>query len=381
MNPSPLSEFSAGPPEAGILGQIDASRLMAWEANAETGAFTYVSSQAVELFGYELDAWYAPDFWIHLIHPEDRAATVAACHSGKEQHEHYALEYRALAADGRVVWVQDIINVDRSSPDETILRGYLIDITSRKNIEATLERLHRREGELARAERINTMAQMAAELAHELNQPLYAIGNFAETCLAYLQRESPGQQSELRGWIENISQQARRAGDIFRRIHSFVRQGELDVSSFALNDCVRETLRLAEFAIHNRGVEIRCNLADGLPKVVADRLLIEQVLLNLVRNALEALDEVDSDPRIMTLRTFLDGEGSIGFEVRDTGAGFCERTATRLFEPFFTTKPDGTGLGLAFCRSTLEAHSGRVVATNLTPRGASFQFLLPAQPV
>jgi two-component system sensor histidine kinase DctS len=238
--------------------------------------------------------------------------------------------------------------------------------------------LRQREADFAHTERLTTMGQMASEMAHELNQPLYAIANFAEACLGRLrQLPSGGDPAELSKWIEQIAQQARRAGSVVRRIAQFVRKGELDQESLDLNQRVLDTSVLLEFATGKRGIHVDYDLTPDLPPIVADRLLIEQVLLNLVRNAAEAMQETEPHRRKLTIRTFRETD-SVGVAVSDSGRGIAPQHFDRLFEPYFTTKPDGTGMGLAICRSTIEAHGGRIWAENNPGGGATFQFVLPA---
>jgi two-component system sensor histidine kinase DctS len=192
----------------------------------------------------------------------------------------------------------------------------------------------------------------------------------------------PGEESpELRRWLDQIARQARRAGDVIRRVTQFVRKGELDREVLDLNRCIRELSVLLEFGGRDKGISVAYELAERLPAVIADRVLIEQVLLNLVRNAADAMEDTPQRQRRIVIRTFADEQGHAGVAVSDSGSGVTQECMDRLFEPYFTTKADGTGMGLAICRSTIDAHNGRIWAINNPEGGATFQFTLPpAQP-
>jgi signal transduction histidine kinase len=221
------------------------------------------------------------------------------------------------------------------------------------------------------------MGQMASELAHELSQPLYAINNFAEACVGLVDRPGELDPTELRRWLVQIGQQARRGGDVLRRITQFVRKGELHRQRLDLNQSIRDVLAMLAFELQRHTVEIRLQLATTPLLVQGDALLIEQVLANLIRNAEEAMEMCSPEQRLLTIRTFAE-PGGVGVAVSDTGPGLAPTDANHLFESYFTTKPHGTGLGLAICRSTVEAHHGRIWATANPGGGATFQFVLPA---
>jgi two-component system sensor histidine kinase DctS len=220
---------------------------------------------------------------------------------------------------------------------------------------------------------------MATEIAHELNQPLYAIANFAEACLTLVAQQSAPPDPNLVHWLELIKQQARRAASVLRRITQFVRKGEVHPVPLDLNELVREVLGMLDLEIRQQHVVTRVELAEPLPLVSADRLLVEQVLVNLVRNAVEALAAAGAEARDLRISTRQEAEGIV-VAVSDSGPGLTEAQLARVFEPYFTTKNQGTGLGLAICRSTIEAHQGKIWARNNVQGGAEFEFLLPLTP-
>jgi two-component system, LuxR family, sensor kinase FixL len=258
--------------------------------------------------------------------------------------------------------------------------GVDIDITEQRRAEQALcetyQKLRERDAELAHLDRLSTMGQMASELAHEMSQPLYAIGNFAEACLALIDRPGELDRGELTRWLTQIGQQARRGGEVLRRITHFVRKGELHQQRLDLNQAMRDVLAMLQFELKRHAVEVRMELANAPLLVEGDALLIEQVLVNLIRNAEEAMEATPPGARVMTVHTFESAEG-VGAAISDRGAGLPADQVAHLFDSYFTTKPHGTGLGLPICRSTIQAHQGRIWATSNPGGGATFQFVLP----
>lgn len=343
--------------------------------HAADGRWRYLSPASLAILGYRPDELVGLDPF-EFMHPDDRGLAMLALKTLVETGQAPPITYRARRADGRYVWLETSGKAVYDPGCNAVLEVVATSRDVSDRIEAAHE-LRQREAELAHAERLSTMGEMASELAHELNQPLYAINNFAEACLGKLKQEPGLQSPDLARWLEQIAQQARRAADVIRRITQFVRKGELDRELLDLNRCIREMSVLLEFGSRGKGIHVTYELADRLPLVIADRVLIEQVLLNLVRNAAEAMDDTPADSRRLAIRTFTDADGNAGVAVVDSGSGIPPDCLQRLFEPYFTTRPDGTGMGLAICRSTIDAHSGCIWASNNAHGGATFQFTLP----
>lgn len=305
------------------------------------------------------------------------------------------LSERERALAGEVVWGEQEIPVhDEQRIHQYVIApiwddgrrilgtvGINIDVTAQRQTEAALRasnlKLREREAQLAHLDRISTMGQMASELAHELSQPLYAISNFADACLALANQPGELNRADLVRWIEQIAAQARRGGNCIKRITRYVRKGELVRERMDLNDAIRQCLAMLELELARHGVRVVVDLANSPLMTLADPLLIEQVLVNLIRNAEDAMNQVSRQQRILTVRSFA-AHGEVGAAVSDTGPGFGQDQAGQLFEPYHTTKPHGTGLGLAICRTTIEAHGGRIWADDKPQGGAIFQFVLPA---
>jgi two-component system sensor kinase FixL len=262
--------------------------------------------------------------------------------------------------------------------------GFVRDITTERQALAALQaerdhakEAHRSTDRLLHVARLATVGEMAAGIAHELNQPLTAITNYARACERFLQLPEPD-LAESRDAVREIGAEALRAGEIIRRLRRMVRADEEARESTTLNDIIEElrVLSLADARTHDTG--IRFELASGLPPVLVNRVQITQVLVNLIRNALEALTEVPAGEREITVRTTLAGAGDVEVCVCDNGPGVDPGIADRMFDPFCTTKPNGTGLGLPMSRTIVHAHGGTVSHVPAQPHGACFLVRLPA---
>lgn len=230
--------------------------------------------------------------------------------------------------------------------------------------------------EIAHVSRLSTMGELATEIAHEINQPLTAIAAYSDACAGLL-RAGSWRQEDLATALENISAQARRAGEVIRRVRSYVRKEESRRAPADINEIVREVVHLARTEARWRNVAIQLDLAPALPPLLADRILIEQVILNLVRNAIEAMDAMAENGRTVTIQTAAGADATIEIVVRDTGPGLSPEIAGQIFAPFFTTKPQGMGMGLSISQSIVQAHGGCLRAGPNHPCGSVFRFSLP----
>jgi hypothetical protein len=227
-----------------------------------------------------------------------------------------------------------------------------------------------------RTARLIALGEFASAIAHELNQPLAAIATYNHSCMRMLQSGNPD-SGELQQAMHICRDQAKRAGKIIQRLRELLRPPGPEFTGQNLNELVGAVLRLAEPEAHDAGISFERRLADAAPVVRADRLLVEQVALNLVRNAVEAVQALPEDRRRITVATRLEADGSGTFSVADLGDGVPEEAKERLFDPFVTTKPGGLGLGLSICRSVVEAHGGAIRHHGNGGRGAEFAFTLP----
>jgi two-component system sensor kinase FixL len=245
----------------------------------------------------------------------------------------------------------------------------------RKLAERELE-LRRHLVEMAHTNRLTTIGQMVVELTHEINQPLYAIDNFAKACLSMLRDDTSDSRERALQWTGQIATQARRASEIIRRLRRFVQSDSPLRAPADVNDIVRDVIELLEIDPRLRGVRIATQWAADLPPPSVDRIQIEQVLVNLLVNAAEASHEVPPEFRKITVATRA-VNGDIEVAVRDEGCGMPHAARERKFEAYYTTKADGMGMGLAISRSLIEEHGGRLWAEQNRDRGLTFRFTLP----
>jgi two-component system sensor kinase FixL len=260
-------------------------------------------------------------------------------------------------------------------PGRRLFTGITRDISSRRALEVEARR---RLAELAHVSRLAAMGEMATVLAHEVNQPLTAIISHATACLRLIAR-GKAEDGLLTESLTQIARQGERAGEVIKRLRRFVSKAEMEFRPSDLNATVRDVLWLLGHELRGARVEMTLELQGDLPMPAMDAVQIEQVVFNLVRNALEALGTLpEGQPRRLRLATTAtdDGEG-VALTVEDDGPGFPGIEPAQLFEPYFTTKAGGLGQGLAICRSIIEAHAGRIDAEAAEPRGARFRFVLP----
>jgi signal transduction histidine kinase len=230
--------------------------------------------------------------------------------------------------------------------------------------------------ELAQVARMTTMGEMAASIAHEINQPLAAIVNNANASLRWLGQEPPNVE-RARSVLERVVSDGGRASEVIRSIRGMLEKGSQERVELDVNDLIREVMTFVRADLKHHGTTVRTELAEGLPRISAVRVQLQQVLLNLIANAVESLASIEDRARVLTLRSQkADGYGIV-ISVEDTGSGIEPKDLERIFEPFFSKKPEGMGMGLSICRSIVEAHGGRITASPASPCGSIFQVRLP----
>jgi C4-dicarboxylate-specific signal transduction histidine kinase len=230
--------------------------------------------------------------------------------------------------------------------------------------------------ELARVNRVATIGQLTASITHEVNQPLAAARNNLTAALNFVDR-TPPDLVEVREALACAVKDNDRASTVVGRLRALMQKAPTQIDSVNANEAVREVLELTHGEALKHGVSVRTQLADGLPLIQGDRVQLQQVVLNLILNAVQAMGAVADGTREVLITTSQTEPNEVCLGVRDTGPGLSAETLPRLFEPFYTTKPGGLGMGLAICRSIIEAHGGRLWATRYEPRGALFQFTIP----
>jgi len=229
---------------------------------------------------------------------------------------------------------------------------------------------------LAHANRVSTMGQLTASIAHEVNQPLAAVIANAEACLSWLDRETPNLKAARRS-IEWIINDGNRASEVIQRVRSLANKTSIEKVALDINDVAREVIALLQRELASHQVSLLMGLAPALPMILGDRVQLQQVIINLAMNGLEAMQSVTDRPRELVIRSGQDQAQEVLVSVTDCGVGILTEDTERLFNPFFTTKSSGMGMGLSICRSIMEAHGGRLWATANLPHGATFRFTLP----
>lgn len=507
-----LAEERLRSSESRYLSLVDNLDGIVWEADAQSLRFRFVSRQAERILGFPLDRWFdEPTFWRDQIHPDDREWAVQYCLDRTGRGEGHDFEYRMLAADGREVWLHDVVSVEMLDGQPVTLRGVMVDITERKRAEETLRKsqahlvasqriaqvgswelgldspdldsnalqwsdeayrvfgyepgqvqpsnatfwtrvhpedrskvqqavrqaidtrsvyeiehrivlddgevriIHERaelaldprtgkplkfigtsqdvterrrveealtvqQAELLHASRLSTVGQMVASLSHEVAQPLSAIGNFAGACASILESAtasgvSADQCRKLQEYTSAIAKQNERCRGILERLRDFSGRTRR-LSSCDLNELLRDSAELTAYDFRRLGIALQFDLPESLPPVRVDRVQIQQVIVNLLTNARDAICDLPSARREITLRSRTTENGVL-LAVEDRGEGFSEEARRRLFEPFFTTKPNGMGIGLSICQTIVKDHGGQIEALANRHGGATFRVQLP----
>jgi PAS domain S-box-containing protein len=255
-------------------------------------------------------------------------------------------------------------------------RGVSADITATIRADQAEQALRKAQAELAHVTRVTTLGELTASIAHEINQPLAAVVANAEACLGWLNRGTPNLDAARRS-VEWIIDDSNRASEVIRRVRALARKTSIEKLPLDLNDVVREAMALVQRELASHGVSLRMELASDLPPIFGDRVQLQQVMINLVMNGIEAMQQVADRRRELKIRSGQDGTGQVFLSVTDCGVGITPEEAERMFAPFFTTKQGGMGMGLSICRSIVEAHEGRLSASRNEGAGATFRFTLP----
>jgi PAS domain S-box-containing protein len=334
------------------------------------GAFTRITGYSLD----EMEQLNAGGGGLSIIHPDDRSIALARLQR-LVLGEPDTSEFRIVTKQGDVRWIRES---GRPQRDDTraVVRVFSAaqDVTERKMAE---EEARARQAELAHVLRLATMGEMAAGLAHEINQPLSAIVSYARGCSRRL-KSGTAEATALVEPIEAIAHQAMRADEIVHRLLLFVRKQKPVRESVRIDDLVREVVQLVAGEARKRRIALDVELASGLPSVEVDRIQIEQVILNLVRNGMEAMQASPVRDGRLLVRTAAGEGGTVEVSVEDEGEGLPPDASDRVFEPFFTTKRTGLGMGLAISRSIVRGHGGRIAAAANPERGVTFRFTLPA---
>lgn len=286
---------------------------------------------------------------------------------------HYEGETEIIGADGRRVPVLFAITFPATPEDDCNALVFLVDITERREAH---DALHLAQSELAHAARVATLGELTASIAHEVNQPLMAVVTNGEAGMRWLRRDPPDLK-EVETAMGRVISEGRRASDIVKRIRAFLSKAPTEPAELSVASLIEEASALVERELARAGVQLSIKAPEGLPTILGDRVQLQQVLVNLMVNASQAMADQPGDRRLAVAASA--GGGRVEITVSDTGPGIAPEDLQRLFDPFFTTKADGMGMGLAICRTTVEAHGGTLTVESVPPDGATFRLSLPAK--
>ena len=349
------------------------SRTASWTLQPASGEMRW-SAELFEIFGTDrAAATPSLELFRDRVHPDDRARFDAAMAAAIEGNTNFSCEVRITLQGGGVKHVHALGEIQTGPGRDTEVIGTVMDLTERKRTE---QALHDAEADLARTLRLATVAELTASIAHEINQPLAAIVANASACARFLAR-GPAALPNAREAADCIVSDATRAGEVTRRIRALLRKEAPRHVVLEINRIVDDVIDLLRATLDRQRVAIRTDLTDSLPPIMGDPVQLQQVLVNLITNAAEAMRETVGRPRIVTIRSRLGEDETVVVSVEDTGSGLDPQTLDRIFDSFYTTKAEGIGVGLSISRSIIEAHGGQLSAAPAPQHGACFSFTVP----
>jgi PAS domain S-box-containing protein len=367
-----VTERNRGEQATRLLAAVVESSHEAIVTKDLAGMITSWNKAAERLFGYAAEEAVGQNILL-IIPPGRRNEEIAIIERLKRGEQVNHFETVRIRKDGGLVDVALTISPMRDAAGRVVGASKLArDITERKRAE---EALRQAQADLTRANRVSSMGELSASLAHEVNQPIAAAITDASTCLRWLSRDQPDLE-EARAAAARAVQDGRRAGEIVNRVRLLFKKGTLQRELVDLNEIIREVLLLVHGEATEFGIFVRTELAVDFPQVMGDRVQLQQVLMNLAMNSIEAMRDVDG-AREINIKSQRDENGQVLISVSDTGVGLPPQQTNAIFDAFFTTKTHGTGMGLRISQSIIESHGGRLWAANNPPRGATFQFALP----
>jgi PAS domain S-box-containing protein len=360
------------------------TRIGSWALNVASREFVHLSDQYYQIFGFDPDEGIPSLQTIRQrLDPEDRATNNASLEKAILEGNDFELNYRIAFPDGTVKFIHSVAHpvFDASLKTPVEFVGTAMDVTERKRAEENLRESERRyrqaQAELAHVARVTALGEMSASIAHEVNQPLAAIVNNAEATVRWLGHDVPNLE-EARAAIGRVAKAAHRAGEVIRRVRDFSKKADPQMTQLEINEVVEEALSLVQHEALRHEVAIRFEPASGLSPVRGDRIQLQQVMVNLAVNGMEAMSTIRERERMLIVHTQADESDRVLVAVKDAGVGIEPENLNRVFSAFHTTKQSGLGMGLSICRSIVEAHGGRLWACSNSGPGMTFQFVIPA---
>jgi PAS domain S-box-containing protein len=350
----------------------DAAPVMIWQSGIEKEC-TYVNKRWLEFTGRPLSEQIG-DGWLESIHPDDRTAFMNAYAAAFDIRQPLLMEYRLRRHDGEYRWVLDKGEPLHTNPEGfTGYIGSCVDIT---DVRLAQMELQKNQMELSHARRVSAVGELASSIAHELNQPLSAILSNAQAAQRFIQSD-PTNLRDVQDILEDIVKDDKRAGSIIKRLRSLIKKKELEFETIVLNDVVAEVAELLQSDALQKRIRISLDLQNDLPLLRADTVQLQQILLNFLLNAFDAMADTPEELRCVSIQTRLLNTDQIRMSVKDGGHGIPVDQLDKIFQPFFTTKKDGLGMGLSIVRSIVLAHGGQISADNNPEGGATFHISLP----
>jgi PAS domain S-box-containing protein len=350
------------------------SRTGCWSRKIATSE-VFWSPEECKIFG--LDPATTPpthQLFLSLIHPEDRATWEEAAARAVREKTPYDASYRAVLRDGTIKHIHTVGHPVLDDAGEVIeLIGVSTDETERVRAQAAMEMA---QAELEHVARLTTMGELAASIAHEVNQPLAAVVANGNAALRWLDRPMP-ELSEAKEALDGVVEEGKRASEVIGRIRAFLKNRKHDYVATDINEAIREVLALTKHALRGRNVTVQTSLPSEIPKVLGDRVQLQQVIMNLVINGADAMNAVSGRRRILWIGSRPNGGDHVVITVGDCGTGIDESIRSRVFDPLFTTKSNGMGMGLPICRGIVQAHGGKLWAAPASPHGTEFHFTVP----
>ena len=365
--------------EAWLVQAQRLSHTGTWVLDGATKRFLYWSDESYRIWGFDpLQGLPSRDDMWGRIHPDDRERLWREVQEALREKRDFLSEFRILLPDGTVKYLEANTHHEFSSLGELIeVVCTNVDVTERKRAQDERERLGQLEADLAHINRLSMMGELAASLSHEILHPIATARNNARAGMRFLEM-SPPSLNEVREALGCVVRDADRAKDIVGRIRNQIKKVPPRKELFGLNEAVNEVIVMVQSAIAKNGISFSTRLMDGLVPVQGDRVQLQQVLVNLILNAVEAMSSVEDGTRELSIRTEQSQTGGILVAVHDSGPGVDPVNLARVFEPFYTTKTSGIGMGLSICQTIINGHGGRLWMSANEPRGAVFQFTLPA---
>jgi len=333
------------------------------------------SEETYRILEYDRSTTPSLDLVLQRSHPDDFPFVKRFLEQAARDGKDFELERRLLMPDGSIKYVRGVARAVRDARGDLEFVGAIMDVTASRRAE---EELTLAREELAHVTRVTTVGELTAAIAHEINQPLTGIVTSGHACQRWLTAAPPDLAAAQRA-VERMINDGSRAAEVIARIRAMVRKAPSRRDWLDINDTLMEVIALVRREIQRNGISLRTELAFDLPHLHGDRIQLQQVILNLIVNAIDALKGVAPRERELVVTTAWSVPGGIAVTVRDTGSGLDAAALDRLFDAFYTTKPDGMGMGLAISRTIIEAHEGRLSAAPNAPRGAVFRFTLPVE--